>query len=665
MATTREIVYRLVAEPDPKYKKVFSDFAKDAVKAQETINKSFQQGAKARADAAAKEVDANRKKEDAAERERNKARDKRNRDNEKAVEKAVRDQERAYDRDQKAHAKALRDKQRAEEKAAKDKEKADEKAERDAERREQKRLRDDQRTGKELLRAHLKRQADEQRIVEDAAKAEIAAQRRLEAARQRAADKSRAAYKDMAEGSVRAGEGVMRIVRAAVLLGGEDENMKKFVQNLAKAQGYFDLYKGVVDIVMGLAKAYRAVAAAAAASAAAQALSAKAGAAGTAGNLGKAATGIAAGGGLSALGGGGGLASGFSLGPAAAYAAMGVVAVGAGVGLGYGINRAMGRDDVGDLWSDYQQNYGKYRNSDSLIRKGRAANVQYRLQQLAGQQESSRMMADVEAREASVRGPQERMQAAEMAVKRAQGRMALNAGVQTDFREKLSDKDADVRQEARRGLVEALQNEVEVQKEIAQAVEDKAKLEAEIRRDRIEGSMKELENSKQVLANAQERVKAMTDAQRTIEERWNRSTVGERQQAIEAFKAIRAGTDTAEQRDLAKRFAGDEWLGTEMRIQEGAQARGSGIQELFDASGFEEEKRRRQTEFTKALEAKVTLDTNIKLMIDADTQKITEAVAKAIKPEMERVASLIARNSSEQAKLMADSNIEDNESAGG
>lgn len=245
MATTREIIYRLVAEPDPKYKKVLADFSKAAVEAQEKITKAAQAGGKARTDSAEKELARQRKAEDAANKQRQRNQEREEQEGKKALERAVRETELAEARKQKAHDKAHKEKEKADAMAAKEKEKADARA---------------------------------ARAAEERAKAEIAAQKRLEAAQRAAAEKSRKAYREVAEGSVRAGEGMMRLLRAAASLGG-DENMKRFVEHLRKAQAYFDLYKGVVDIVMGLSKAYHSVAAAAAAAAAAQAASANAGSA--------------------------------------------------------------------------------------------------------------------------------------------------------------------------------------------------------------------------------------------------------------------------------------------------------------------------------------------------------------------------------------------------
>lgn len=64
-------------------------------------------------------------------------------------------------------------------------------------------------------------------------------------------------------------DGAFKVARGLAFLGvAEDENFRKTLQTLAVVQGSFDVYRGLTDIVKGLANAYRAKAAAEAAGAA-------------------------------------------------------------------------------------------------------------------------------------------------------------------------------------------------------------------------------------------------------------------------------------------------------------------------------------------------------------------------------------------------------------
>lgn len=616
MATTREIVYRLIAEPDPKYKKVFSDFSKEAVKAQETITKAAQKEGKVRTDSAEKELAKQKRAEDAANKQRQRDADRATRDAQRELDKQTRDVEKA---------------ERYKHKLA--------------------------------MTHHRERMAENRELgrkAEERAKIEVAAQRSVEAAQANAAAASRRAYKDMAEGSVRAGEGMMRLVRAAVLLGGEDENMKKFVEQLRKAQGYFDLYKGVVDIVMGLSKAYRAVAAAAAAAAAAQAASAAAGGASTATGVSSAASNVAAG----AAGGAAAAKAPGLLRGAMRFGKAGIIALGAGTILDRIFNKGRISDSIAEWGGNYAvnqaQEFGLLDLGQDAVKRG-----QIRFNASRAQQQQ---LEEKYTRNRDLNAPiEEAMRAASLSVFEAKG--AAGFDEQKKF---FNDEIANSR-----GRVRELQGDraagkpvseteiLDTQQKIVDLTKQKLAVEQQIRQAKIEGIEKELEGSKQSLANARQRVEVLMESQRSMEERWIRMTGEERQRAVEAAKAVRAGTATAEQLDSLRGMGADVTMGFQMRQQTGKLARGAGIREFLDAIDMDRERDRAIDRAGKAQDRTLTLDNQIKVNITADVEEMAALVATVLAPEMEKVKSLIQKAEARGVFLGENRDIKDETSANG
>ncbi len=603
MATTREIVYRLIAQNDPSYKKVFSDFSKEAVKAQEQITKAAQKGARDRADAA---------KQEASER-------------------------------RKADARTAREKERDDAALAKQQEAS-------------RRYLDG-----EVTKQYKKRQAEKRdmaRQEDDRVKAEIAGQRRLEAAHQAAANKSRQAFRDMAEGSTRAGEGMMRLVRAAVLLGGENDNMKKFVEQLRLAQGFFDLYKGVVDIVMGLSKAYRAVAAAAAAAAAAQAASAAAG---------KAQAGSAA---MSALpSAASGLPAASSaaprlLGGAARAGKAGALVLGAGTIL----DRIFNKGRISDAIAEWGGNFAVEKAHDiGILDLGRAAANRGRTrfnERLSRQSQ----LEEKYIRDRDMNAPiEEVIDAARRDVFQAKGAEGLE-----EWRQFNNDATANARGRVRQlgeqraaGVPVAETEIVDQQQKIVDLTKEKLAIEQQIRQAKIEGMQKELEGAQKSLEMARQRVDMLMDSQRSMEERWNRMTDAERAAAIASARAVSSGTGTTEDIDRLKGMGAGAFLGDEMARQERLMAQKSGVRAFFDASTFTEEKGQAMDDLEKHSGNVITLDNQIKVKITADVEEMAGLVAKVLKPEMENVAALLQRVEGRDRFRSENKDVQDNTSANG
>ena len=581
----REIIYRLVAEPDPKYKKAFEDFGKAAAAVQKQVTSEAQREGKQRT--------AN-------------------------VEREARDQQRAND-------KAIREQQRLAKQA-------DREADNDRKERE--------RAAERAFKKEAEWSKKAAQSQEERGKRERADLSRTQAQHEALQRKAGAAYKDMAEGSIKAGEGVMRLFRAAVLLGGEDESMKKFVEQLRKVQGYFDLYRGVVDVVLGIAKAYRAVAAAAAAASAAQALSSKGApnlpAAG-APNL------------LKLLK--GGLIAAGKLG-------LPLAAAGVGLGIGEGINqllyggrygvRRAGRD-VADWWGESGREERENRRQAGLMGGIAGAGM--------ATMKQSALLGEFEAEqaEAGQRGSKGQLAGIEQSMIRARGRTEVMSGAKRQLKMGLESKDVGIRQAAGAGMETVLQAEVAAQRDVLDHVKQKAAAESQIRKDRIEGMEKELEGAQESLKLSRSKLDMIMNAQRSAEEKWNRMKAVERTQVIEAGRQMQAGTATVRQRDILKEAGVGEVFAPELQRMERAEARRTGFGQFMETSGLAEERQRAMERLETSAGREGKIAASIKVAIDADTATLADVFAKAVRPELEKLLTAM-RAEAKQVQMNQEAN---------
>lgn len=137
-----------------------------------------------------------------------------------------------------------------------------------------------------------------QKAMDDLEKKSKEAQEKIEAATKAAAEQAAKAGEQaisVGENLKTAGEGAFTLARGVAFLSSEsDEDFKEMLENVAKVQGAFDLFKGSIEVIAGTTKAlqaYRAASAAAAAADAARATATSAATAATAANT--AATGTA------------------------------------------------------------------------------------------------------------------------------------------------------------------------------------------------------------------------------------------------------------------------------------------------------------------------------------------------------------------------------------
>lgn len=598
----REVLYRLGVEIDPRAKKAFEDFGRAASAVQKLITKEAVRESKQRAD------DSNR---------------------------------------------AIKEEERSRVRAAKEqsqREKLEGAAWRQLER-------EKSRERERLLRRDelLTRQTSQAKV--DLAKREQAAILRTQASMEALQRQASAGYKNMAEGSFRAGEGLFRLGRAAVLLGGETESMKKFVEQLRKAQGYFDLYRGVIDIIMGLSKAYRAVAASAAAAAAAQALAAKAGA-GAGGAAGGAAAGAA--GAASApwlLRAGGAVLS-------AAVSAPAIIGAGA---LSIG-DMAFNRGRVTGGMGRAAGQWGfETANSLGLWQTGNAATTRAR-QQFNSRRQQQANLEQKAALTRQLNAPiEDAMLGARLAQAEARGKEGFG-DTRAILEKELGQRrtaNAQLQGDRAAGKPVAEGDILANQEAIVDLTRQKLALETQVRQARIDGIQKELEGSRESLANAKQRVQTLMDAQRTMEERWNRLSEQERKQAMDAAKAVKEGTSTAAQRDILKSVGAGGVLERDLVRAERSQAAAGGIQDFLGATGFTEQRTRAIDELGKASERTITLDNKIRVSIDANFEQMKELVAKVLKPELEKVKELISRASARDKAQANNKDVQDNTTAGG
>ncbi len=139
-------------------------------------------------------------------------------------------------------------------------------------REDEREARDAQRRADWVYRFRMKQHRDEQKAAEDARKREDTNRKRAEQDMLRHQGLQRQGLAKAAEAGKQVMEGTMQLARAMVLLGlANERDVQVWTQRLAVMQATFDLGRGGINVLQGLAKAYSGVQAAAAAAAAAQA----------------------------------------------------------------------------------------------------------------------------------------------------------------------------------------------------------------------------------------------------------------------------------------------------------------------------------------------------------------------------------------------------------